>query len=220
MSRVVTFINQTNGIDDQMLQNFVADLSNTLSTSFENAWSISASASSVGGGYHIYLLDLPETTDPQGALGYHTLDQQFLPYARVFVQLASDNGIPWTQVASHEALEMLVDPFLQSLTFLDSGNGYSGWIIYDEIADPVEQQAVIGANGSAISNFVLPGWYVPGYTGKVDMMGLLKGPLRLASGGYASADYVERGSGWQTFTGFKRSPGFKHLQKVKGKENT
>lgn len=216
MNRVVTFINQASGtIDTTLLDAFISDFNAVLTTSFLDGWGISAVANRMGGGYHVLLIDEPGPDDPQNALGFHNLGQGFLPYARVFVGFSQRENIPWQAVASHEAFEMLVNPLLNSTTFIDSGNGFSGWIIYDEVCDPCERQSSVGALGSAISNFVLPGWYTPGYTDKVDALGLLPAPLRIASGGYASADYVEYGTGWQTFTGFHVGKNHPRIQKVR-----
>jgi hypothetical protein len=42
-----------------------------------------------------------------------------------------------------------------------------------------------------VSDFALPGWWVPNYPFQVDFLGLLPGPLQVASGGYIAYEVVE-----------------------------
>lgn len=204
MSRVVTIINQSTQVSTTALDTFIGDLNTALSTSFRDAWGLDGVVGIGGVGYPVLLLDQPQAGDPKGALGFHDLDSNFQVYARCFVQFAEQQGVPWSVVVSHEIFEMLVDPLVNQATFLDAGNG-QGYIIYEEVADPCELQYSKGAQGSPISNFVFPGWYVPGYPGKVDNLGLLDGPLQIASGGYADYDIVFQSSGVLQALGSKKS---------------
>lgn len=147
----------------------------------------------------IYLLD---NTDQAGALGYHELATGDIPVGFVFVQTAEDNGDTWSSVLSHELLEQLVDPYIDScaqVTYQDQPA-----IIPLEVADPVEADSYqIG--GVFVSNFVLPKWFQTddgATTGPYDYLGNLSAPLSLSPGGYLS--YSTDLQNWQQQFGDKR----------------
>lgn len=198
--RVLNITNNSSIVTGDMLAAFISDLNDHLTGDFLEGWAISAIAT-IGGtdGYPVLLLDEPQAGDPSGALGYHEIDAHYKPYSRVFVKLSKQDGLPWSLPASHECLEMLVNSLLFNVAYIGSSNGIQGWLVYEEICDPIEQRSKQGKNGSSMSAFVLPQWYIPGYRGKVDNMGVLTRALQIDNGGYASADEVIRASGWQQF---------------------
>ena len=215
--RVLNITNNSSLVTSEMLATFVSDLNDYLASDFLDGWSISALAT-IGGtdGYPVLLLDEPQAGDPSGALGFHDIDANFDPYARVFVGLSQTNNIHWSLPTSHEVLEMLADALTNQIVFIGASNGTNGWLVYEEICDPVETLSKQSKNGFALSAFVLPGWYKPGYPGKVDNLGILTRALQIYKGGYAVADAVVRAYGWQEFTMQQTSQRFstRRLQKV------
>jgi hypothetical protein len=212
------FQNQSNVVSDAELQAFIEDFQSQISNEFADAWGVDAVVDSVGTGWPITIMDYPGANDPQGALGYHSLDANFRPYGVVFAQLCLDNGVSWTSVASHEGLEILADPLIDSTVFVDTSNGYglTGILVAQEVCDAPERLTYAGAiNGTEVSDFVFPGWFIPGYPGKVDYLGQVPGPLLLASGGYVSYDQVLQATGWQqTFAARKSHLDPKNIQFV------
>lgn len=203
----LSFQNQSSAVTDANLQAFMTDFQSQISHDFAQAWGVDATVNSGGGGWQIAIKDYPGPNDPQGALGYHFIDQNFNPYGVVFAQLALDNSISWTSVASHEGLEILADPLIDSTCFVDTSanqDGTTGWLIAQEVCDAPERLGYPGAvNGLEVSDFVFPGWFIPGYPGPVDQLGQVPGPLQLLSGGYVSMDQVLQASGWQQTQGDK-----------------
>jgi hypothetical protein len=196
----------SNAVQDADLQAFIQDFQYQISNDFLPVWGVDATVDSGGTGWQITIMDYPGPNDPQGALGYHYLDQNFNPYGVVFAQLALDNGISWTSVASHEGLEILADPLIDSTCFVDTsgGVGTTGVLIAQEVCDAPERLTYSGAyNGTQLSDFVFPGWFIAGYPGQVDEMNQVPGPLQLASGGYISVDQIVQASGWQQVLGAK-----------------
>jgi hypothetical protein len=204
----LSFQNQSNVVSDTDLQAFIEDFQSQISNEFVQAWGVDATVDSGGAGWPITILDYPGPNDPQGALGYHYLDQNFIPYGVVFAQLALDNGISWTSVASHEGLEILADPLIDSTVFIDTSGGYglTGILVAQEVCDAPERLTYAGAvNGTQVSDFVFPSWFIPGYLGQVDQLGQVPGPLLLLSGGYVSYDQVLQATGWQQAFGAKKA---------------
>lgn len=143
-------------------------------------------------------------SDSPGALGYHDIDTHGVPYIKVFTADSSAAGVSLSSVISHEILEVLGDPFVDSSVTISDGKG--GDTIYmAEVCDPVEQD-VYQINGVEVSNFVLPAWFgAPG--SKYDHLGKLTAPFSMTSGGYFSyLTVTEQGGGWQQKQGDKARP--------------
>jgi hypothetical protein len=77
-----------------------------------------------------------------------------------------------------------------TLSLIQTGE-HTGIIVCREVCDPCEASLYYeGPNGSLLSDFVLPGWWVPNYPFQVDFLGLIEGPLRVATGGYIEYQVV------------------------------
>lgn len=76
------------------------------------------------------------------------------------------------------------------------------WLMLDNNFNP---QQVLGVAATADTHFVFPGWFIPGYPGKVDYLGQVPGSLLLARGGYVSYDQVLQATGWQQAFAAKKS---------------
>ena len=146
--------------------------------------------------------DEPGPNDPSGALGYHDF-VNFKPFAKVFAGPAKRAGVALSTVVSHEAMETSADPFGNTVCIIDTsgGNYTSGFIVWNEACDATETFSYKGEGGVLVSDFVLRGWYVPGYTGQVDHMKVIPEPLVIANGGYASVDQFQ-GSGIQSISAY------------------
>ncbi len=103
------------------------------------------------GAWAIVFLD---DADQPGALAYHDLTPDGLPVSKVFVKTTLDNGDLVSVSASHELVEMLVDPAINLMT-----TGPDPRTIYAyESADPVEELN-FKVKGIAMSDFVYPAYF-------------------------------------------------------------
>src|SRR5271165_4940641 len=95
--------------------------------------------------------------DQPGAAGIHQ-DENGQPIALVS---ASDNLAVWSVTASHEALEMLVDPSGNRLVAGDSPNPDQGRVnLLVEVADPSESADYgYSCNGILVSDFYTPNFF-------------------------------------------------------------
>jgi hypothetical protein len=57
-----------------------------------------------------------------GALGFHETTTQGMPLGLAFARTAAEDGVNWTVTASHELLEMLVDPEINLTVFVQHTN--------------------------------------------------------------------------------------------------
>ena len=123
-----------------------------------------------------------DDADQPGALAYHDLTPTGLPLSKVFVRTTLKNGDLVSFSASHELVEMLVDPAINMMT-----TGPDPKVIYAyESADPVEQ-LTFKVDSVPMSDFVYPAYFeVFHKAGSVqfDHLGKVNKPFQILSGGY------------------------------------
>ena len=95
-----------------------------------------------------------DDADQPGALAYHDLTPDGLPLAKVFVKTTIANRGLVSVSASHELVEMLVDPAINLMT-----TGPDPKTVYAyESADPVEELS-FPVNGIPMTDFVYPAYF-------------------------------------------------------------
>jgi len=148
--------------------------------------------------------------DQPGASGVH-MDQNGQPFALV------QYGEAWSLTASHEAMEMLADPFGNRLLAGDSPNPAQGRVEFlVEVADPTEDaQFGYTVNNVLVSDFLTPHFYDPVIAPGVRYTfgGHLDGPRRIAQGGYLSWHDPD-GDHWFQQIWFDAEPEFRDLGKL------
>jgi len=131
------------------------------------------------GAWAMVLLD---NADQANALAYHDLTPDGLPVSKVFVKTTLDDNQLVSVSASHELVEMLVDPAINMMTTGPDPNTIYSY----ESADPVEELS-FPINGIQMSNFVYPSYFEtfhqPGSV-RFDQMGQVNQPFQILSGGY------------------------------------
>jgi len=133
----------------------------------------------VKGAWAVVFLD---DADSPGALAYHDLTPDGLPQSKVFVRTTLQNGDKVSVSASHELVEMLVDP---AINLMSTGPDAKTVYAY-ESADPVEA-LTFKVDGVPMSDFVHPAYFEnfhkPGSV-HFDHMNKVKRPFELLAGGY------------------------------------
>ncbi len=132
-----------------------------------------------------------ELPPPEG--GFH-LTRHNQPFAKVKATPASDH---WTMEASHEVIEMLVDPSGNRLKAsrsiqivggeIQDGPGEFEYLV--EACDPCESaQCAYSIQGIAVSDFITPHFYdaLPTPGTRYSFTGALTAPRQIAPGGYIS----------------------------------
>jgi hypothetical protein len=121
--------------------------------------------------------------DVRGAAGIH-LDRNGRPFAVV------EAGPSWSLTASHECLEMLVDPFGNRLTAGPSPNPAQGRVEFlVEVCDPSEdEQFAYTVNNVVVSDFYTQHYFDPVQAAGVlySFTGAITQPRQVLSGGYLS----------------------------------
>jgi len=133
----------------------------------------------VKGAWALVFLD---DADHPGSLGYHDLTPDGLPQSKVFVRTTLANGELVSVAASHELVEMLVDPAGNMMT---TGPDRAATYCY-ESADPVEETH-FDVDGIPMSNFVHPAYFHTFHRRgamSFDHLGKVTKPFQPHSGGY------------------------------------
>jgi hypothetical protein len=137
-----------------------------------------------------------DDADQPGALAYHDLTPNGFPLSKVFVRTTLQNHDLVSVSASHELVEMLVDPAINMMT-----TGPDAKLVYAyESADPVEALSFPVQN-IAMSDFVYPSYFEafrkPGST-QFDHLNKVKKPFEILSGGY---QIIFKNGKWTQVTG-------------------
>jgi hypothetical protein len=141
-----------------------------------------------------------------GAAGIH-LDRHGRPFALV------EHGPTWSLSASHECLEMLVDPSGNRQVSGPSpapGQGEVSFLV--EVCDPSEDaQFGYTIDGILLSDFCTPAFFEhAGSGGRYSFTGAIKGPLEILKNGYLSW-YDPVGRCWYQEQYFGSNPKFTAL---------
>jgi len=173
--------NKSTVVPDAEFQAAVAAVQSQVTKDFAPVWGIDATITTAPTAdppaWKVSVLD---DSDQAGALGYH--DDGPAPWGRVFAATDRKYGLLWTVTLSHEVLELLADPFINSANQTGRARFHAL-----EVCDPVESDGLSYMVGNvAVSDFIYPSWYgSPGFT-QYDHTRNLSGALQLAPGGYCS----------------------------------
>jgi hypothetical protein len=185
-------------LDAHLVSTVAQALNTQVIRDLPQAWGITATVSYLPDARHVppgtwpvFLVDPSKM--PAGAGGFHS-DKHNQPFARVG---ASPDNDGWTIAASHETLEMLVDPtgnrFQTSRSIeIDNGkivDGTGEFQYLVEACDPCESEEfayLIG--GVPVSDFLTPHFYDPVDVAgtRYSFTGALKKPRDVEPGGYIS----------------------------------
>jgi hypothetical protein len=140
-----------------------------------------------------------DDADAADALAYHELTPDGFPISKVFVRTINKARESLSVSASHELVEMLVDPAINLYT---TGPDAKAMYAY-ESADPVEALS-FPVKGLDMSDFVFPAWFEDFHkprSRKFDWMGKVDKPFQLLSGGY---QILWKNGRWTQIFGSKR----------------
>ncbi len=123
-----------------------------------------------------------DDADVANALAYHDLTPDGLPVSKVFVRTTLRNNDSVSVSASHELVEMLVDPAINMMT---TGPDPKAVYAY-ESADPVEALS-FKVNGIPMTDFVYPAYFEAFHKAgsvRFDHLKKVTKPFQILSGGY------------------------------------
>lgn len=162
------------------------------------------------GSCNIILLDTLPSGDEE-ALGFHEdVEGGKIPVSYVGVKESREDNVSITAVASHEMVEMAVDPFVEGNEIRTVKDTATNREYIVEIADPLEGCEYKVSNGQEVANFVWPRWFDMQQTRKQIsqkiQFGIVEHPFKLAPNGYISSRPIGGGEeSWTETFGDKRT---------------
>jgi hypothetical protein len=211
----VALVSESKLIASGDLMRVAAALQKQVSRDAAPIWSISATVDSfekledVPIGY--WPIIIKDNIDVSGAAGVHQ-DVDGQPLALV---TSSQDLDTWSLTASHECLEMLVDPFGNRLIAGDSpkeGQGRVSFLV--EVGDPAEAaQFAYTSNGILVSDFYTPNYFDPiqSMAVRYSFTGAITEPRQVLPGGYLSWVDSTTGHWWQETMFDGNEPQFRDL---------
>jgi len=192
----VGLVDKTGKLDAQLVREAAASLNIQVIRDLPQFWTIQATVLYLPDPTHIPVGVWPVflvKSLPPGEGGYHQ-DKNNQPYSMV---IGTPGSADWTIDASHEILEMLVDPSGDRLQTsraiqiagkgVQDGTGEFQYLV--EACDPCEaNQYAYSINGIAVSDFITPHYYDPVATSgtRYSFGGNIQRPRQLLPGGYIS----------------------------------
>jgi hypothetical protein len=202
----VGLVDTTGSIDAELVQSVVAALNVQVTRDLPQFWTVQASVQYLPNAKKIppgvWPVKLVKSLPP-GEGGFH-LDKHNQPYAEVIANPGDDS---WSVDASHETIEMLVDPYgnrMQSSIAIEivsetieDGTGQFNYLV--EACDPCEANNYgYEIQGILVSDFITPHFYDPVTTSgtRYSFTGAVTKPRAILPGGYIS--FVNQGNDeWQ-----------------------
>jgi hypothetical protein len=195
----VDVINASTLVSDKDARRGIAALQSQLRKQFAPVWGVTADLNFVArdrrdraqkGAWQLVLLD-----ERNASYGYHELTREGLPLGKVFLREALKTKTGWTVTASHELLELLVDPETTLGTLVED-RALGPRVYTYEVCDPVQDDRFVSeVDGVAVSDFVYPAWFEPwrkrGST-RFDHAEKLRLPFEVPRGCYAMFYDVKR----------------------------
>ena len=212
---VIGFANESTVLTDEQVQATMRCLQAQVTGDFYPAYGMLATLvwipkgkAPVPGQWQLVFAD---DSDQAGALGYHEVTANGDPIGFVFAKSDIQDGTSWTVTASHELLEMLGDPDIQTVEEQDNSDG-SMTFRAKEVCDVCEDDSLaykrIQSDGTPFrlpdgtpflfSDFVFPSYWNPNAprTAKLDFGGHITTPLQILSGGYIGILQVPKTAQW------------------------
>lgn len=198
MTDHIALVSETPSVSLDELTQVAAAVQKQVTRDASPIWNLSATVDGFGkledvppGYWHVLIRD----DVPGDEAGVHQLDGTNQPYALV------QFGTQWSLTASHEVLEMLVDPFGSRLSAGDSPKPDQGRVQFlVEICDPCQSAAfAYTVNGVLVSDFCTPEYFAPTGTtsAQYSFTGAVSGPRQVLADGYLTWVYPPTGHLWQ-----------------------
>jgi hypothetical protein len=219
----VVLVDRTHKIDPVLMHSAAMALNQQVTKDLPSVWSgISASVSAAPslaavppGAWPIFLVK----SLPPGEGGFH-MDKHNQPYAKVIAAPGDDS---WTIDASHELVEMLVDPAGNRMHTSQAikiegdgvvdGTGVFNYLV--EACDPCEANNFgYSIGGIAVSDFITPNYYDASVTPATSysFKGNITRPREMLRGGYIS--YVQPDGQWNQILWVNPGPPVYHSPQI------
>lgn len=163
MSASIAVINESTVAADADVTSWVPALQTQVTDHFLPAWGTDAQLSFVPqsqppppDAWQLVVLD---DSDQAGALGYHDLTSAGLPLAKVFAKSDQQANSSISVTCSHELLEMLGDPMIDTTVLFQDNAGNMAAFAFEACDACEADQYGYQIDNVLVSDFVYPSWF-------------------------------------------------------------
>ena len=205
----IALINEYQPLSEAQVLAATDALKKQLANDFAPVWGKNANLQFFPAGVNppddFWQLVILDNTDQAGFLGYHDITETGQPLGKIFAGTDALFQSSWTVTASHELLEMIVDPNI-NLTATKSNQDGTHTLYAYEVCDACDaDQFGYEIDGIKVSNFVFPSWFQefsgPGTV--YDFCHKITAPFQLLPGG--TINIYDDNSGWTQLSGRRGS---------------
>jgi hypothetical protein len=181
---IISIVNRSTVKSDDEVQQAIRVVNRQIAEDVAPYWGLSATLRLDGTGRGGAIRDLRGDallTLHDEVQSFHDVGTAGVPEGVAFTQLQSlvkesHPWLSWTATLSHEAIELVLDPHLNTLVRGPHPESKRQVFYYREVCDPVQSQVYV-LDGLPVANFVLPDYYGPG-TKQSSNTNFLGTPLR------------------------------------------
>jgi hypothetical protein len=199
IKRDVALVSETRRLPFKEVTKVAAALNKQLQRDFLPVWNISAAITPFAHSKDIpadfWPLTVRDHIEPAGAWSLHSVQN-----GRPFVEVTYDTN--WTLGASHDLLEMLVDPFvnrtMRARSVVPGAKGQVDYLV--QVCDPcASPENGYRINDVLVADFCTPEYWTSAAKGKASysFKGSLTRPLEIVKGGYLSWRDPRTNHWWQ-----------------------
>lgn len=179
---ILGIVNNSKHITPEVFFPFIGALQQQVTLHVSPVWKKDFAIISLKNLTNAPMLYLTDDEPKENTLGWRTSNVGYVYIKRILEKQAC-----WTEIASHECLEMMVDGGLKTYV---NRNDKEFWA--HQICDPVLGTHYF-INKIQLSNFVYPNYFVDNSHGPYDYLNVLKEPFSLCPTGYHTVVTVEKG---------------------------
>jgi hypothetical protein len=211
LSYRIAVLNQSTVVPDQEAKAAVAALQTQVHRDLAPVWSVDAQLSLLPRGSQpppaSWLLEiLDDTDDAWGRPAYRDLTLEGLPRVKVFARTIQAAGCQWTVRASHQILELLVNPRFNLKVY--TRHEQEVFIYSYEICNPCEtDEFAYTIGGTLVSDFVYPAWFQSSREAnstQFDYCKHISTPLQILRGAHVNRLKIE--GSWQSVAADSPAP--------------
>jgi hypothetical protein len=193
---VVAVVNNSTYVADSDVTLWAAAITQQLHNHLAPIWKVDAdvifSQTPPAGAWVCTLVD-GGTYATGNPLGIHTVTADGTPACTVYAGMVVQNQLgPVSKPLSHEIMEMLVDPYLSSMTLAQGNDSNSATVYLREICDPVWAYGYL-IDGVTVSDFSYPAFWLGGFPppgSQLDYMGIATVTLTPTASSYMMVRYI------------------------------
>jgi hypothetical protein len=192
----IAIVNRSTLVSDDEVSRFAAAIQKQVAGDFAPIWGRTARVvfTTASPDPNAWILQVLDDPDSPAAIGYHSVNDNGVPYMKVFARLCQMFAVPLSRVVSHEVLETLGNPQIDEVVLVDNPDG-SATANRIEVCDPVLESTYL-IDSVAVSDFVTPAYFFRFPAGAYDFLGILTKPLSIAKDGTQIYRHLTQLSDW------------------------